>query len=124
MIAADTSVLIDYFKGVETLETKKVDEVLIHHALVLPPVVLSELLSDPKLPPDFLDYLAALPILELKANFWKRAGLTRATLIKHKLKARLADTLVAQSCIDHRIPLITADDDFRHFNKHCGLEIF
>jgi predicted nucleic acid-binding protein len=32
----------------------------------------------------------------------------------------LADTLIAQSCIDHRLPLITADLDFRHF-KPLGL---
>jgi predicted nucleic acid-binding protein len=30
---------------------------------------------------------------------------------------RLADTLIAQSCIDHHVPLITRDVDFRHFAK-------
>jgi len=33
----------------------------------------------------------------------------------------LADTLIAQSCIDYRVPLITRDSDFRHFAKYCGL---
>jgi hypothetical protein len=124
MIAADTSVLIDYFKGIESLETKKVDELLNYHALVLPPVVLSELLSDPNLPNEFIQYLSELPILEIHDNYWNRAGVNRAKLIKKKLKARLADTLIAQSCIDHHIPLITSDDDFKHFNKYCGLELF
>ena len=31
------------------------------------------------------------------------------------LKARLADTLVAQSCLDHGVSLVTQDRDFRHF---------
>jgi predicted nucleic acid-binding protein len=30
-------------------------------------------------------------------------------------KAKLADTLIAQSCLDHDVPLITRDGDFRHF---------
>jgi predicted nucleic acid-binding protein len=30
-------------------------------------------------------------------------------------KARLGDALIAQSCIDHGIPLLTRDRDFRNF---------
>lgn len=30
-------------------------------------------------------------------------------------KAKLADTLIAQACLDHRVPLVTRDLDFRHF---------
>jgi predicted nucleic acid-binding protein len=37
------------------------------------------------------------------------------------LKARLADTLIAQSCLDHGVPLITHDTDFRHFAALRGL---
>lgn len=48
----------------------------------------------------------------------------RAILIKKKLKTRLADTLIAQSCIDHQIPLITCDGDCKHFGKYGGLELF
>ncbi|MFA6036795.1 MAG: PIN domain-containing protein [Legionellales bacterium] len=124
MIAADTSVLIDYFKGKKNVQTNKVDEILSFHSLILPPVVLSELLSDPCLTSDAIKYLTELPTLELQNGFWQRTGLTRAKLIKKKLKARLADTLIAQSCIDHQIPLITSDDDFRHFHKYCGLKLF
>jgi predicted nucleic acid-binding protein len=35
----------------------------------------------------------------------------------------LGDALIAQSCIDHDVPLITRDTDFRHFAKHCGLKL-
>jgi predicted nucleic acid-binding protein len=44
-------------------------------------------------------------------------------LLARKLRARLPDTLIAQSCIDHDIPLIARDTDFRHFAKHCGLKL-
>ncbi len=61
---------------------------------------------------------------EITKNYWQRAGINRSKLISKKLKARLADTLIAQSCIDHQVPLITRDTDFRHFVKYCGLSLF
>jgi len=32
-------------------------------------------------------------------------------------KAKLADVLFAQSCLDHRLPLVTFDRDFRHYTR-------
>jgi predicted nucleic acid-binding protein len=124
MIAADTSVLINYFKGNLTPQTDKLDEIFVYQALVLPPVVVSELLSDPHLSKDFIHYLKELPILSLHKNYWARVGQTRSILLKKKLKARLADAMIAQSCIDHHVPLMTEDGDFQHFHKHCGLKLF
>jgi hypothetical protein len=121
MIAADTSVLIDYFKGVENANTIRLDEILISHSLILPPVVVTEIFSDALLPTGFVNKILDLPVLDPTEGYWQRAGKNRALLIAKKLKARLADTLVAQSCIDHKIPLITNDTDFRHFAKYCGL---
>lgn len=124
MIAADTSVLIDYFQGKNTILTEKLDEILANHSLTLPPTVLTEILSDPFLPKKFIQIILELPVLELSENYWVKAGINRSKLISKKLKARLADTLIAQSCIDHQIPLITNDQDFRHFVTHCGLELY
>lgn len=123
MIAVDTSILIDYFQGKNNSQTKKLDVILENHSLILPPVVLVEILSDPLLPKKFTEKMLELPTLEPTENFWKRAGINRSKLIARKLKARLADTLIAQSCIDSNVPLLTNDADFRHFAKHCGLEL-
>lgn len=124
MIAVDTSVLIDYFQGENNTQTDKLDEVFTHHLLILPPTVLVEILSDPFLPKKFVNKIEELPLLEPTENYWQRAGINRSKLIAKKLKARLADTLIAQSCIDHQIPLITRDTDFKHFVKYCGLVLF
>jgi len=32
-------------------------------------------------------------------------------------------TLIAQSCIDHHVPLITRDGDFRPFARYAGLTL-
>lgn len=121
MIAVDTSALVDYFKGIVNVNTNEVDQALIYHTLVLPPVVLSEVLSDSSLKTGFVNKILDLPILEPTDGYWQRTGKNRAILVSKKLKARLADSLIAQSCIDYQIPLITNDKDFRHFSKYCGL---
>jgi predicted nucleic acid-binding protein len=47
----------------------------------------------------------------------------RGKVLAKGLRARLADALIAQSCIDHRVPLVTRDDDFRHFVALGGLRL-
>jgi hypothetical protein len=44
-------------------------------------------------------------------------------LLLKGLKARLADALIAQCCIDADVPLIARDSDFRHFKRWCGLKL-
>ena len=121
---ADTSSFIAFLSGVAGEDVDLLEQSLSQRQLLIPPVVLSELLSDPKLSESHKDIFSALPLVELTHGFWLRVGITRAKLIKRRLKARLADSLVAQCCIDHDYPLITRDRDFRHFSKYCGLKIF
>lgn len=124
MIAADSSILIDYFQGKDSAQTQHLDELFLLHSVILPPVVLVEILSDPLLPKKFIEKISELPVLDPTENFWLRAGMMRSKLILKKLKARLADTLIAQSCIDYKVPLLTADVDFRHFAKYFGLQLY
>ena len=124
MIAADTSSLIAYFGGDSGVDVEAVDAALALKRLRLPPAVLSELLSDPLLPPAVRRDISQLPILEIQKDYWLRVGNNRSKLIAKKRKARLADCLIAQSCIDDGVSLITRDSDFRHFEKFCGLKLF
>lgn len=123
MIALDTSSLVAYLAGDEASDTDAADAAIEHKSAVLPPIVLTELLSASNLERAARQTLLALPLLALVDGYWERAGLLRATLLAHGLKARLADVLIAQSCLDHRVGLITRDRDFRHFAKHAGLRL-
>lgn len=123
MIAVDTSSLIAYLAGDSGPDTDLVDHLLLDRQALLPPVVLTELFSDPKLPKELRETIQALPVLELSDGYWERAGRNRARLLQRRVKARLADSLVAQSCIDHNLALITRDKDFRHFVRLCGLRL-
>ena len=121
MIAADSSSLVAYFQGENAADVAAIATALANDRLCLPPVVVAELLSFPKASAAVASTIDSLPRLELLEGYWERAGRSRATLRTHGLKARLADTLIAQACIDVGVPLIARDGDFRHFAKHCGL---
>ncbi len=123
MIAVDSSSVIAYLAGEEGSDADAVDMALQAKQVVLPPVVLCELLSDPKLSDKVARTLKSLPILEIDKGFWERAGLLRAKLIARGHRARLADSLIAQTCLDHDLPLITRDRDFRHFTRLSKLRL-
>ena len=123
MIALDTSAVIAHLAGGRGAAADAAASAFASRQACLPPVVLAELLSDPVLPAAVAALLKELPILEISEGYWERAGALRAKVLGRGLKARLADALIAQSCIDHRAPLITADRDFRHFTKQ-GLTLF
>lgn len=123
MIAADTSSLVAYLKADEGADLVLLEEAIANETLRLPPVVITELLSMPKQGATLEPLLSYLPPLELEEGYWRRAGDNRRLLMSKGLKAKIADTLIAQCCIDADIPLITRDHDYRHFAQWCGLKL-
>ena len=123
MIAVDTSTLAAFLGGDRGRDVDLLDDALAHNQLCLPPVVVSELLSAPEARTRLEHILADLPMLPIEDGYWHRAGRMRASLLARGYKARLADTLICQSCLDHGIALLTRDADFRHFAKHCRLHL-
>ena len=69
------------------------------------------------------DLFLQLPVLEISDGYWHRVGLLRARLVARGRRARLANTLIAQSCLYHDLPLVTRDADFRHFVRLAGIRI-
>lgn len=122
MLACDTSALIAYLADEKALDTLKLDEALQKGLLHLPAMVMTEILSAP-IPLEAETLLRNIPILEITEGFWERTGILRRTLLARKLKARTMDCLIAQSCIDANVPLITRDADFKHFANHAGLKL-
>lgn len=122
MIAIDTSSLRRFLAGERGRDVNLVRDAIGHGRASLPPVVVCELLSDPVVPAELVEDISSLPVLEIFDGYCARAGQLRARLIKGGHKAKLADVLIAQSCIDHELPLVTFDRDFRHFTK-AGLKV-
>lgn len=123
MIAVDTSSFIAYLSGASGGDVVVLQDALLGGSVVLPFVVLTELLSDPKLDKAVRELLQRLPVLPVGEEFWERAGLLRAKILAKGFKARLADTLIAQNCLDHGVVLLTRDRDFGCFARIAGLQL-
>jgi predicted nucleic acid-binding protein len=89
----------------------------------MPPRVLTELLSDPELPAAVARTLSDVPLIEIEPGYWQRAGKLRARVLAKKRKVRLGDALIAQSCVDARVSLISRDRDFRAFAEAAALDL-
>jgi hypothetical protein len=124
VISADTSTWIAFLQGERGEDTDLLDRALADKLVVMAPVVLTELLSDPKLDTKLGRTLCGVPLLELRAGFWERAGRLRSVVLAKRRKARLGDALIAQACVDHQVPLLTRDRDFRAFAAAADLHIF
>lgn len=123
MIAVDTSTWIAFLEGDGGDDAELLDKALQDRRVLMVPVVLTELLSDPKLPSAVSKTLSELPLIEVRPGYWERAGKLRSRVLAKRRKARLGDALIAQSCIDHEIPLLTRDRDFRAFAGAADLHV-
>jgi predicted nucleic acid-binding protein len=123
VIAADTSTWIAFFEGGSGDDVQVLMRALGDRQVVMAPAVLTELLSDPHLPVSAARTLSDLPLIEIGPGYWQRAGRLRARVLARNRKARLGDALIAQSCIDGAVVLITRDRDFRAFAEAASLKL-
>ena len=115
MIAIDTNVLRHFVRGRIDSYTVMVAEAIHAYEAFLPPIVLTEALSDPQLTANDLDKTLEIPLVRMYDGYWRRAGDLRRRLIREARSAPIADCLIAQSCIDSDLPLLTYDRDFTRF---------
>ncbi len=123
MIAADTSTWIAFFHGERGEDVELLDRALKDRQVLMSPPVLTELLSDPGISSEVSKTLSELPLVEVQPGFWERAGALRRKVLAKQRKARLGDALIAQSCLDAGLPLLTRDRDFRTFAEAAALTL-
>jgi predicted nucleic acid-binding protein len=123
VIAADTSTWIAFFDGSSGEDVQLLDRALEDRQVVMAPVVLTGHLSDPKLPSDVAETISEVPLIEIASGYWQRAGVLRGRVLAKRHKASLGDALVAQSCIDERVRLITRDRNFHAFAEAADLDL-
>ncbi len=123
MIAVDSSSFINFLNGANTPDTVHVRAALRAGDLWFPPPVKTEVLSGRVHGSTAAELVDGVRLLPITPGFWERAGVHRQQLILKDLKARLADTLIAQCCIDAEVALIARDGDYRHFETWFGLRL-
>ncbi len=127
MILVDSSVWIDYFRGVELPQTDRLDALLGQELVVIGDLILVEVLQGFDAERDFLqavDLMRAFPVLDLAGG---DIAVTAAQNFR-RLRAlgvtsrKTIDTIIATFCIERELPLLHSDRDFEPFTAHLGLK--
>jgi predicted nucleic acid-binding protein len=123
--AIDTNILIAWLEN-STVLTRLPDTLgqdIMYGRLMLPPLVISEFCAGRNVTPEMVAITQKLRCLPILTGYWERAGLMRGRLLAAGRRARLGDSLIAQSCIDADIPLLTLDTDFAIYTEAEGLKL-
>ena len=123
MLAADTSTWIAFLEGAPGQDSQLLQQALTDRQVLMIPIVLTELLSDPALSSGVAETLTEIPMIEVEPGYWQRTGLLRAKVLSMPRKARLGDALIAQTCLDRGISLLTRDENFRAFADAAQLNL-
>ncbi len=126
MILVDSSVWIDYFNGVETRQTDRLDELLGSDLLLTGDIILAEVLQGFRNDRDFRRAKRALDALEFRAMLGRDVALKSAANYR-ALRAqgisvrKTIDMLIATFCIENGHELLHADRDFDPIEQHLRL---
>ena len=123
MVAVDTSTLSAFLIGEDAPDVHALITAIEQEQLILPPMVISEILSANSLADLAAETLLVLPRLNLPINFWETVGKNRRILLNQGLKARLADSMIATLCIMTKSSLIARDGDYKHFEREFALKM-
>jgi predicted nucleic acid-binding protein len=127
VILVDSSVWIDYFRGVPTQQTATLDALLGTEPLTIGDLILAEVLQGFDSDKDFNQarkLLTGLAVADLGGQriAIEAAKNYRALRSLGVTVRKTIDTLIATWCISHGYMLLHSDRDFDPFEKHLGLQ--
>lgn len=123
----DTSVWVDYLRGVESGQTMVLDAALDENRVIVPDLVLLEVLrgvSSTKAAVRVESVLDDLEIVEVGGREMAVAAAQNYRLLRSRgLTIRGSiDLLIGTWCIENNVPLLHNDRDFEMMEQHLGLE--
>jgi predicted nucleic acid-binding protein len=119
MIVVDSSVWIDYFNGMITPQTDKLDILFSTDIILVGDLILAEVLQGFRHDSDYLTAKNLLELLEFREMVGKEIAIMSAgyyrTLRQQGITVRKTiDMLIGSFCIANQLPLLYADRDFDH----------
>ena len=126
MMLVDSSVWIDYFTGVKSKKTDTLDVSLGEQTIAIGDLTLTEFLQGFRVDREFELTMSPLDELILFDMLGKEMAHRSAEnfrfLRKKGVAIRKATVVVIASfCIEHELPFLFSDKDFRPFVRHLGL---
>jgi predicted nucleic acid-binding protein len=128
MVLADTSVWVDYFKGVVNWQTDRLDWLLGAQPVALGDLILTEILQGFDREADFQrarSFLLALPFYELGGyQLCLQVANNYRTLRRRGISVRKTiDVIIATGCIAWSLELLHNDRDFIPMEEILGLKV-
>ena len=126
MIVADTSVWIDYVKGIDASHTNILDHELIYNRVVTGDIIIAEFLQGFRNDREYLIAKQIMDNLEYRDFLGKKIAIQAANnyrkLRKQGITVRKTiDVIIATFCIENGFPLIHNDRDFDPMEEILGL---
>ncbi len=126
MILVDSSVWIDYFRGISNPQSDRLDALLGSEPLAIGDLIITEVLQGCDADDDFArvnDLLGSLVLVNLggKDIAVQAAKNFRILRAKGVTIRKTIDTIIATRCIGDGLSLLYRDKDFDPFVLHLGL---
>ena len=128
MILVDSSVWIDYFNGITTPQTEKLDRLLGARLLATGDLIVTEVLQGFGKERDFEQALKLFTTVDIVSLGGEQIAIQaarnfRALRSKGITTRKTIDTIIATCCIENGFELLHSDRDFDAFAKHLGLRV-
>ena len=128
MLVVDSTVWIDYFKGVENLQMDYLDQIADKTPILMGDLILAEVLQGFRDNADFEKARRALGKYIQDEIVTPELALQNArndrTLRREGVTVRRTiDSLIATYCIENEHNLLHSDSDFDGYEKHLGLRV-
>lgn len=126
MILVDSSVWIDYFRGLATPQADYLDGLLGVEAVCIGDLILTEVLQGFVQDRDFDRAEAMLATLDVVELGGRDVAVQAATYVRRLRRLRITvrktiDAVIATRCIRDGLTLLYSDRDFDPFVRHLGL---
>jgi predicted nucleic acid-binding protein len=128
MLVVDTSVWIDYFNGVQNLQSDFLDTVLDNTPILIGDLILAEVLQGFRRDPDFEKVRRTLgkfiqagmvsPALAVQSARNYRSLRQKGVTVRKTM-----DSLIATYCIENDHELLHNDSDFDGYEEYLGLRV-
>lgn len=126
MILVDSSVWIDYFLGNDTPQVEILDRSLGVRAVGVGDLVLTEVLQGFRNDKDYRIAKSIMDELTVVEMLGKELAIKSADNFRKLRKMgitirKTADVIIATYCIEHKVPLLFSDKDFKPFVQNLHL---
>lgn len=128
MIAADSSVLIDWMRGAHTPQTRCIDRLELPGDLIIGDLIFAEIMQGARDEAQAVRYEAMLMRFRW-VRMADREVARQAAAMRRVMRAAgytprgVVDLLVGAFCIGAGVTLLARDRDFDAMERHCGLRI-